>query len=96
MNISRVHAGYTLHAPRRCEQPVRPADRNEGRCEARTAEDAGPYDFYCPSNIESPVQPPWRVLPWPRTTAVRAAHAVKVVPCRTDLTNVGRTLDVFV
>jgi hypothetical protein len=57
---------------------------------------------YAPSSIESPVQPPWRVLSWP--TAVRpvklhetvAASVVKAPVGSADLNSVGRTLDLFV
>ena len=71
----------------------------EGRVDVRNG-GGDTYDSYCPSNIESPIQPPWRVLPWPRVTGVCPVRvtvaAVKLVTHPADVSSVGRTLDVFV
>ena len=99
MTISRLSSCHAYPALRRAEKPA----ANEGRVDVRSAakSDGDPYDFYCPSSIESPIQPPWRVLPWPADARVghvrpSAAVLIKAAHCRADVSGVGRTLDVFV
>ena len=95
MNVSAIHSVYAPSATRPWSRPV---DRSlDGdRVDVRTGFDA---DAYIPSSIESPVEPPWRVLPWPRqATGVRCHCPVAVNPAvaRADVNAIGRTLDLFV
>ncbi len=47
--------------------------------------------------LESPIQPPWKVLPWPTPTLHQRCHqVVKILPNRADVTTAGRLLDLFV
>ncbi len=99
MNVSAIHSCYAPSAVR-CWS--RAADRlpDGVGVDVRTGSDTG-RDAYTPSNIASPLVPPWRVLPWPRTSAVAHRHvvpvaAVKVTSGSADVNAVGRTLDLFV
>ena len=75
-----------------CYRSVTP--RRPVRCETS--------DGARPSSCGSPIQPPWKVLPWPnprvpvhhRPAAVVAA--VKSPLGAADVNGVGRTLDLFV
>ncbi len=102
VNVTAIHSCYAATAVRRWSPAADRRDRSlDGdRFEVRTGSDAD-GDAYVPSSIASPVQPPWRVLPWPRAAA--AAHrpaavtgVVKAYPGLADMTLVGRTLDLFV
>ena len=95
MNVSAIHAVYAPYGPRRWSRPV---DRSlDGdRVEVRTGFDG---DAYIPSSVESPVEPPWRVLPWPRPASAARCHcptAVNPAAARADVNAIGRTLDLFV
>ncbi len=105
MNVSRIQSCYAVHAPRRYTRPTDRCDRprfGDERCDIRTDGSTPTYDAYAPSNIASPIQPPWRVLSWP-TQAVPVKHraavavaAVKAPLGTADVSSVGRTLDLFV
>ena len=100
MNVTRIQSCYHVNVSRRTE---RRSDRTaEERFDVKDGCGDG-YDTYCPSNlVESPIQPPWRVLPWPRgcepvdVRKVTAMAALKSPLGSTDVNRVGRTLDVFV
>ncbi len=52
-----------------------------------------------PTGCKSSIQPPWRVLPWPiaaKPTFPPGHRVIKMQSKRTDVDNVGRTLDLFV
>ncbi len=73
----------------------RPYDRL-GRCDAPRGSDAAR-----PTDYQSSVQPPWKVLPRPELGAVPATGfavdgRVMLPPPRFDVVGVGRTLDLFV
>ena len=109
VNVNRIQSCHAAHDARWWARPIDRGDRadrpryGDDRCDVQTSCGGDrPYDAYCPSNIESPVQPPWRVLPWPtacgpvtRRAAVAVA-AVKAPLGLADVSSVGRTLDLFV
>jgi hypothetical protein len=47
-----------------------------------------------PMNLENPIQPPWKILPW--ENAVQPRQTVKVHLIHTDLVHKGTVLDLFV
>ena len=102
VNVSRIQSVYAPHATRRHQGSVDRCDRpryGDDRVVISTGSDGDAYDAYCPSNIESPIMPPWRVLPWPHAAGPvthRPAAAVKAAASTADLNGVGRTLDLFV
>lgn len=66
-----------------------------------------PWDDLCPPTapcspeqgklpaVQSPIQPPWKVLPWPAEQSSRPAKVVKVLMQRPDNTFRGTILDRF-
>jgi hypothetical protein len=47
-----------------------------------------------PMNLENPIQPPWKILPWQNTPQSR--QTVKIHLIRTDVVHKGTVLDLFV
>ncbi len=52
-----------------------------------------------PADSKSTIQPPWKVLPWPKAHCAKyppGYRLIKMQPGSTDVNAVGRTLDLFV
>jgi hypothetical protein len=47
-----------------------------------------------PMNLENPIQPPWKILPWQNSPQPR--QTVKIHLIRTDVDHKGTVLDLFV
>ena len=68
----------------------------------------GVYPIECPVTVEvtrtdakssaSPIQPPWKVLPWqePPAELPRPIHVVKVVTGSPDMCSKGSVIDLFI
>ncbi len=99
MNVTAISSCHAVSPARRWSSATDRRDRSlDGdRVDVRTGFDG---DAYIPSSVGSPIEPPWRVLPYPRhAAAVCRRVAVPVVTSRAGLADVnaiGRTLDLFV
>jgi hypothetical protein len=75
---------------------IRPPDRFEP-CGEKLVPIPIP-DPSCPCNphFKSPIQPPWKVLPWQEPPAVRPAPRIKVVVRPPDIVHKGSLIDFFI
>ena len=80
--------------PRIEPRPVhRPDDASPSRC--------APVVVVAPADTKSsgsPIQPPWKVLPWetPPAERPRPVHKVKVVIGPPDMSSTGNVIDLFI
>ena len=73
-------------------QVIRPADRFEpGGCEPVPA----PFECYTPPK-RSPVEPPWKVLPWEEAPCPPPPPRIKVVVPPPDVVHKGSLIDFFI
>ena len=72
---------------------IRPSDRDE------CCPPAAPIDAPAPKSSTSPIEPPWKILPWedhPSAPSPRALLTVKVVTGRSDQGYKGNLIDLFI
>ena len=70
----------------------RPVIRPEPRVEPPLCE--APHEPEMPSRLKSPIEPPWRVLPWEQP--VQPAPKVKLTIVRPDVVSKGSLIDFFI
>jgi hypothetical protein len=65
---------------------------------ARRIADIPPHRTAIESTAPPMIQPPWRTLSWPAVSGhAKVIHRiVKIAPGRTDVRDVGQTLDIFI
>ena len=103
VNVTPIQSFRAAPAPRTWAGPVgRPRDGTGQPNACNASGDGGKDHCCCSASAESPIQPPWRVLPWPKAVGpvIRreavAVAAVKAPLGLADVSSVGRTLDLFV
>jgi hypothetical protein len=74
-------------------QVIRPADQFEPReCDLVPV----PVECYRPCTTRSPVEPPWKVLPWEMPIDCRVPPRVKAVVRPPDIIHKGSLIDFFI
>jgi hypothetical protein len=77
-----------------------PTPRYEPRQVLHPTVKVEPNDMLMPANMvdhrktSSPIQPPWKVLPWPETS--HSTRKIKTATQRTDTNHVGSLIDIFI
>jgi hypothetical protein len=75
---------------------IRPADRFEPCGEKLVPVPIPDPSCPCKPRFKSPIQPPWKVLPWQAPAAVRPAPRIKVVVRPPDIVHKGSLIDFFI
>jgi hypothetical protein len=86
--------------PRRVYHPQPAFDRRDTiHIQPRVVDDLppppkAPLEPEMPSRLKSPIQPPWKILPW--KTPVPPQPQIKVIQRRPDIVNKGSLIDFFI
>jgi hypothetical protein len=103
VNVTPIQSFRSAPGPRTWTGPVGRLRDGAGQSKVCDASGyGGDASNCCPPSAKFTIQPPWRVLPWPKATGpVIHRHIVAVAAVNqplglADVTSVGRTLDLFV